>query len=180
MRRMGAAIAVAAGVFACHSPGPYGHSKVYSPLEAEAKAAANATEYDSVMAQRFPDQWKGRLVSFFGVVQSRRQDATGATKVTMTVRALAPRNLCDVEGEESCRVTVSDREYGAVHALVELQPEDHTGDIAVDTDSLLRIIGVLDGQVDASDSNPVIRTTYYRHWPRNYYVTTGAQSYLRR
>jgi hypothetical protein len=177
---MGAAIAVAVGVFACHSPGPYGHSKVYSPLEAEADAAAKATDYDSVMAQRFPDQWKGKSVSVFGVVKSRRQDASGATKLTMSVRALAPRNLCDVGGENTCRVTVSDREYGVVHALVKLRAEERAGDIGVDTDSLMRIIGVIGDQVDPQDSNPVISTTYYRHWPRNYYVTASAQSYLRR
>jgi hypothetical protein len=46
--------------------------------------------------------------------------------------------------------------------------------------ALVRVIGKLSDNVDATDGMPVIVASYYRHWPRNYYVTTAAAQHMRR
>ena len=41
-----------------------------------------------------------------------------------SVRTLEARNLCDTSDEDTCRVTVSDREHAAVHAHARLSGDD--------------------------------------------------------
>jgi hypothetical protein len=164
----------------CHSAGPYGHSRVYSPLDAEEEALHGAKNYDPVMVQREPLKWKGKPVNVFGVVKSRNDGAGGAAYLTLSVRVLEPRNLCDTEDEDTCRVTVSEREHAVVHAQVRLESADHIGQDSVGAGSLVRIVGVLGDELDTNDGMPVLRATYYRHWPRDYYVTTAARSHMRR
>jgi hypothetical protein len=164
----------------CHSAGPYGHSRVYSPLDAEEEALHGAKSYDPVMVQREPLKWKGKPVNVFGVVKSRNDGAGGAAYLTLSVRVLEPRNLCDTEDEDTCRVTVSEREHAVVHAQVRLESADHIGQDSVGAGSLVRIVGVLGDELDNNDGMPVLRATYYRHWPRDYYVTTAARSHMRR
>src|SRR5204863_8906877 len=53
-------------VTACGSAGPYGYSRTYAPLSAEEDAADGAHEYDPVMAERDPAEWKKPKVSVFG------------------------------------------------------------------------------------------------------------------
>jgi hypothetical protein len=164
----------------CHSPGPYGYSKVYSPLDEEDTAAAEAKEYDPVMAERFADEWRASSVSLFGVVQNRTQGPGGKTDLTLSMRSLSPRNLCDEGGEETCRVTVSEREHAIVHALVSLRKGDDVGKHSVGPGSLVRIVGRIADDVGESDGTPVFQVTYYRHWPQHFYVTTAAASYMKR
>jgi len=165
---------------ACHSPGPYGHSKVYSPLDSELTALHGAKAYDPVMVQRQPADWRGKPVDVFGLVRSRNDGTGGAAYVTLSVRTLEPRNLCESEDEDSCRVTVSEREYAVVHAQVKLDAADNIGEHSVGQGSLLRVIGVLGDEVDSNDGMPVLRASYYRHWPRNFYVTTADRENMRR
>jgi len=164
----------------CHSPGLYGHARVYSPLSDEEAAVARAKEYDPVMAQRTPDEWKGKAVTLFGVVKTRHPGPGGNADLTLSVRALEPRNLCDTSDEDTCRVTVSDREHAVVHALARLSGDDDIGPKSVGAGSLVRIVGTLSDSVDPDDGAQVVRVTYVRHWPRDFYVLTTDREHMRR
>lgn len=163
----------------CSSPGQYGYSRVYSQLDAEEKAAVGAREYDPVMAKRVPDEWKKSKVMLFGVVKARKDVAGGGTDLTVGMRALAERNLCDDADESSCRVTVSNREHATVHVLARLASGDDIGKFSVQIGSLVRVVGHLSDDA-AEDGNPVVRAEYYRHWPRGEYVTTADSEHMRR
>lgn len=167
-------------IVACSSAGPYGYSPTYTPLDEEQDAAEGAKEFDPVMAKRFPEEWRDKPVSVFGVVTSRGQASGGGTRLTLSVRTLATRNLCDEGGQETCRVTVSDREHAIVHTVVKLGSEDAIGEKSIGPGSLVRVIGKFTDVVDNDDGNPIINATYYRHWPVHHYVTTAASSYMRR
>jgi hypothetical protein len=168
------------GLVACRSPGPYGYSRTYAPLEREQQAAANAREYDAGLAQRSPDEWRGKPVSLFGVVKSRSAGPGGTADLALSLRRLEDRNACASDDEDSCRVTVGDREHGIVHVLAKLDSADDIGQVSVGPGSLLRVVGVIGDEVSPSDGAPVIRASYYRHWPRNYYVTAADRTHLRR
>jgi hypothetical protein len=171
------ALVVAIG---CRSPGPYGHARTYTPLDEEKRAVESAREYDPVMAQRSPDQWRGKPVSLFGVVTSRSAGPGGTADLALSLRRLEERNLCDSEDEDSCRVTVSDRQHGVVHVLAKLESNDDIGQLSVGPGSLLRVVGTIGDELAAADGAAVIRASYYRHWPRNYYVTSADRSHMRR
>jgi len=164
----------------CYSPGEYGYSRTYTPLDAEESAAENAKEYDPVMAQRLPHEWKGKTVSVFGIVKSRSQGPAGTADLALGVHSLAQRNLCEEPDESTCRVTVSEREYAVVHALVKLSGQDEIGKDSVGPGSLVRVVGVVGEEVGKDDGTPVIRARYYRHWPEEFFVTTEARSYMLR
>jgi hypothetical protein len=172
-------VLLAALLGGCHSAGLYGHARAYSPLGEEEDAAKSAEAYDPVMAQRAPGEWKGKPVSVFGVVKSRKAGPSGTADLTLSVRTLEPRNLCESQDEDSCRVTVSEREHAIVHAEVKLSGEDDIGKLSVGAGSLVRVIGKISDDVDPADGSPVIRATYYRHWPRNYFVTTADRDQMR-
>jgi hypothetical protein len=164
----------------CHSAGPFGHSKVYAPLSAEQSAVSANKEYDPLLAERAPDKLKGRSVWLFGVVTNRASGPGGAANVALSLRALQTRNLCESEDEETCRVTVSEREMGRAHALVALSAEDDMGQESVGLGSLLRIVATVTQDLDPNDGTPILRASFYRHWPRGYYVTTKASSFMKR
>jgi hypothetical protein len=42
------------------------------------------------------------------------------------------------------------------------------------------VIGKLSDEVDPDDGTPVLRATYYRHWPRNFFVTTADRDHMQR
>lgn len=174
-----AAFALASFVAACGSAGPYGHSPEYAPLGDEEAAASKAREYDPVMAKRAPEKWKGKEVSAFGVVLSRTPGSSGNSQLKLSVRTLEPRNLCESSDSDTCRVTVSEHEHAIVHALVHLSAEDDIGEHSIGPRSLVRVIGPLSDAVNEGDGEPVIQARYYRHWPRNFYVTTADRKYMR-
>jgi hypothetical protein len=164
---------------ACGSAGQYGHSPEYAPLGDEESAASKAKEYDPVMAKRSPEKWKGAEVSAFGVVLSRTPGTGGNSQLKLSVRTLEPRNLCESSDTDTCRVTVSEHEHAIVHALVHLSAEDDIGEHSVGPRSLVRVIGPLSDAVNEGDGEQVIQARYYRHWPRNYYVTTADRKTMR-
>ncbi len=166
-------------LLACSSAGPYGFSRTYSANDDEETAVESATEYDPVMAQREPDTWKKQKVTLFGIVTSRKEGAGGAAYLTLSMRTLANRNLCDTLDEETCRVTVSDREHAVVHALAKLNGDDQIGKLSVGAGSLVRVVGKLSDNVDPDDGMPVLEVQFYRHWPRDYYVTQASASHMR-
>ncbi|MFO0674449.1 MAG: hypothetical protein U0235_33370 [Polyangiaceae bacterium] len=175
-----AVLAIAALSVACGGAGPYGHSPTYAPLADEEQALAGSRELDPVMFQRQPDEWKKTPISLFGIVTRRSPGPSGATELLLSVRRLEPRNLCEsMRDDDSCRVTVSDREFGVVHALVTLRPEDEVGEKSMGLGSLVRVVGTASGEVDAKDGTSVLRASYYRHWPRYFFVTKAAAREMR-
>lgn len=160
---------------ACSGAGPYGFSRTYSPLDAEEDAAEGAKEYDPVMAERDKAEWKKQKVSLFGIVTKRAEGPAGTASVTLSVRTLEVRNLCEELDEATCRVTVGEREFAVVHANIKLTPADDIGEKSVNRGSLVRVIGKLTDDVDPEDGTPVFKAEYYRHWPRNFFVTTASR-----
>ena len=175
---LGATLALA--LAGCGSAGPYGHSPQYAPRGDEKSVTAGAREFDPVMFARQPDEWRKWNVSFFGVVTNRAAGPGGSSYLTLSVRRLEPRNLCDnAHDDDTCRVTVSDRDFGVVHALVRLTGEDDVGEHSVGAGSLLRLVGRFGEDVDPNDGGPILRATWFRHWPRYFFVTSAARSQMR-
>jgi hypothetical protein len=97
------------------------------------------------------------------------------------MRRLEARNLCEDSSEDSCRVTVSDVEFGKLRVNVSFaNAEDELGAQSIGQGSLLRVLGSLSKTVDVADGALVVDAAYYRHWPHGYYVTTAAQGLMRR
>ncbi len=92
------------------------------------------------MIEREPSTWRGQRVSLFGIVKQRKEAPGGMAYLTLSVRTLATRNLCDQMDEDTCRVTVSDHEFAVVHAMAKLRPEDSIGKDSLATGSLVRVI----------------------------------------
>jgi hypothetical protein len=173
-------VVTAAALAACHSAGPYGHAVAYAPFDEEARLASGARDYDPVMSQRQPEEWRQGEVTLFGVVVSRKPGPKGQAAVKLSVRRLEPRNLCEnANDEDSCRVTVSDVEFGALHAVLTLRPEDDVGPRSVGVGSLVRVVGKLGEDMDPDDGDQVVHARYYRHWPRNTYVTRQSAEHMR-
>jgi hypothetical protein len=162
----------------CGGGGQYGYAKVYAPNDAEEAAEASAVEYDPIMANRRPHEWTGKTVSLFGVVEKRGGKGADAD-VKVSLRQLQPRNLCETADTDTCRVTVSDQTFGMLHVQLRLEGGDAVGN-TVGGGSLVRVIGKLDAKADPSDGLPVVKATFYRHWPRANYVTTKARAYMLR
>jgi hypothetical protein len=177
-------IAVVAGltclIAACHSAGPYGHSVRYVELGDETAAVSGAREYDPVMVLRQPDQWRNARVTLFGVVENRTAGPGGQAMLKLSVRRLETRNLCESEqDEDSCRVTVSDKDFGSVYALVQLRGDDDIGPHAVGIRSLVRIVGTVGQDTAPADGAPIVHGTYVRHWPPYFYVTRASARDMR-
>lgn len=164
----------------CRSAGPYSYAPKYIATSDEETAATGAREYDPVMYQREPETWRKSSTVLFGVVSSRAPGPGGQAYLTLSVRRLEPRNLCtNANDDDTCRVTVTDRDFGKIHALAKLKPEDDVGEKSVGVGSLVRIAGQLGEDVDPNDGSPIIRATFYRHWPRYYYVTSARSDLMR-
>lgn len=165
---------------ACHTPGPYGYSARYVPVADEQAATLRAREYDPVMYARDTNEWRTSKTALFGVVTARNPSTGGAAALTLSVRRLEPRNLCSNANDEgTCRVTITDRDFGVIHVRVVLQSADDIGEHAVGVGSLVRVVGIFGEDVDATDGAPILRATYYRHWPRHFYVTRANAETMR-
>jgi hypothetical protein len=160
--------------------GRYGYAREYSFLPDEESHARHANQdavYDEV--RRMPDHFNGQVITWFGVVTSVRNTG-GAARVAMDVRTHQTRHLCEDETEASCRVTVSEQSGGPFTAVLQLHPEDVTGEHRLQAGSLVRVYGtVVPGEYD-DNGGPVLRAQYYRHWPRGQYVTTADANAMRR
>jgi hypothetical protein len=180
MRSLAVAAIFSLASVGCSSAGPYGYSRDYSPLSAEEDAVEGAREYDPVMVQRDPDDWKKGKVMLFGVVRSRTEGPGGTAYLSLGMRSLAARNLCDDFEEETCRVTVGNKEHAIVHVLAKLGAGDDIGKESIGAGSLVRVVGKLADGVDPEDGTPVLEVQYYRHWPRGFYVTSADASHMRK
>jgi hypothetical protein len=172
--------ALVLAVAGCRGAGPYGHAPRYVELDEEAAAATGAREYDPVMALRQPEDWRKGKVTLFGVVESRAPGPAGHALLKLGVRRLEPRNLCEsAQDDDSCRVTVSDKDFGAVWAMVPVRGEDDSGPHAVGQRSLVRIVGTIGQDVAPADGSPIVHATWYRHWPPFFYVTRASARDMR-
>ena len=170
-------VAAAAG---CRSAGPWGYAPQYTPTSDEQSASTGTREYDPVMYAREPEAWRKSRSALFGIVTGRAPGPGGAAYLTVSVRKLAQRNLCtNANDEDSCRVTVSDRNFGIVHVLAALRPDDDMGEHSVGVGSLVRTIGTFGEDLDPADGGPVMRASFYRHWPRYFYVTQASADLMR-
>ncbi len=172
--------AAAVAIAGCGGAGPYGFGRTYSPLDPEEKAIAGSEKYDPVMARRLPEEWRTKTVHLFGVVLARDEGDEGRADLTLGVRRLAARNLCESGAEDSCRVTVGDSDRATVHALVSLSQQDAIGNLRVQPRSLVRVVGRIQDKPNRTDGTDVVLASYYRHWPPGYFVTEQARSYMKR
>ncbi len=164
----------------CHGAGPYGHSPKYAPLDDESAAVAGAREYDPVMVQRQPDEWRAGKTALFGVVEGRTAGPNGQALLKLGVRRLELRNLCiSGDDDDTCRVTVSDGDFGVVWVLAALHGDDDVGPLSVGPRSLLRVVGTVGQDVSPADGAPIVHASYYRHWPPLFYVTKSSARDMR-
>ncbi|MDP3277550.1 MAG: hypothetical protein Q8Q09_20355 [Deltaproteobacteria bacterium] len=165
----------------CGGGGRYGYSREYVFLPDERAIAERADEtavYDEV--RRLPDRFTDRTLSWWGVVTEVESASNGSARVTMQLRTHQPRHLCADETDASCRVTINERDGGSFTALVQLTPDDQAGENRVQTLSMMHVYGaVVQGEYNR-EGGPILRTQFYRHWPRGQYVTTGASAGMRR
>ncbi len=165
---------------ACRSAGPYGYAPSYVTTSDEVAATKDAREYDPVMYQREPESWRTSKSVLFGVVTARTAGPGGAAYLTVSVRRLEPRNVCaNANDDDTCRVTVSDRDFGVVHAQAKLFGGDDIGERSVGAGSLVRLVGTFGADVDPKDGAPILRASFYRHWPRHYFATKANAETLR-
>jgi hypothetical protein len=181
LARAAVAGAVAALTPACHGAGPYGYAPRYVELADEGAASKGARDYDPVAVQRSPEEWRKGTVSLFGVVDARSPGPGGQALLRLTVRRLEPRNACEREhDDDSCRVTVSDKDFGVVWALASLRGDDDVGPKAVGPRSLVRVVGRVGQDMSPTDGAPVVHAAYYRHFPPPFYVTRASAQAERR
>jgi hypothetical protein len=165
---------------ACGGSGPYGYARSYEPLREESPYAERATTLSYEDVRRDLDVPPDALVGWFGVVTAVGQgDARGESRVALSLRYHQPRHLCRDQSASSCRVTVSESSSGPFTAILTLRDEDRAGQSRVWVGSLLKVYGQPTGEFD-DEGAPVIRGSYYRHWPPNTYVTTASRSAMRR
>lgn len=165
---------------ACGASGQYGFARYYAPTSDEAHYYQGelAATYDEVRSAR-PEAYADATIGWFGVVQEREDLENGETRLILQFRAHQERHLCENQDDSSCRVTVSAINRGGFVTTLTLRPEDRTGPRQVSVGSLLKIYGRPTGDTLGEASGPIFQTEYYRHWPRNFYVTTRSQSGMR-
>ncbi len=166
-------------VAACGGGGRYGYARTYEPADGERAYMERASDasYEEVRRARPEDQPN---VSWFGVVLGAPELEGDHARVRLSLRAHQERHLCSSEYDDSCRVTVSDREIGTFSAIIPVRAEDLVaGPERLGAGSLLRVYGRSHGETDAS-GDPVVVADWYRHWPRYTFVTTAMSGRMRR
>lgn len=158
---------------------PYGYARVYQPLRGEETAARGAQAFDPIMAQRARREWIGKRVSVFGIVKGLEPATGGGQILKLSVRNLQPRNLCSSLDEDTCRVTVTHRQFTTLYARTKLGPRYLSGKDAVRPESLVRVIGTISEAVHKKSGNTLVISNFFRHWPAQTFVTTAARSYMR-
>jgi hypothetical protein len=132
------------------------------------------------MVARKPRSWLGKKVSVFGSVTTLRVLPDGSTEALLAIRTLQPRNLCENDDQGSCRVTISEADFGTLHAKLHLRKEQLAGPDRITAGCLLRVVGTIDSKPHPDTGNTVVDAQYYRNWPVLTFVTTAARSYMLR
>ncbi|MBI5500749.1 MAG: hypothetical protein HY907_10945 [Deltaproteobacteria bacterium] len=159
---------------------PYGYARYYIPFGEEDTYAAAAIEPPYTDVVRDPGAFADETLGWFGVVREVLPQDDGSVLVRMSQRPHVERHLCSARSEDSCRVTVSERDAGPFSVRLRLRPgPDSEGENRVQWESLLKIYGRPGGDYD-STGGPLLDVDYYRHWPRGQYVDTTASPVMRR
>jgi hypothetical protein len=159
--------------------GQYGFSRTYEPLITERPHLEKAQELPLEDVRKAPYDYKNVEVAWFGVVQSIHDLEDGRSELFLAARVHQARHLCKDEYQDSCRITVSESSPGSFVARLKLKGEERTGKERVWVGSLLKIYGTPTGDYDER-GDPIVDTSYYRHWPRGFYVTTAQRSGMTR
>lgn len=173
------ALALGLALGACGGGGPYSYARTYQPADGEQAylSRASAAGVADVQRARPEDQ---PYVSWFGVVLDAPAVEGSTVRLHLSFRVLQERPLCSSEYDDSCRVTVSEREIGRFVAVVPLRPADlEESPTRLGPGSLVRVFGRSEGQIDDA-GDPIIVSDWYRHWPRNTFVTTAMSGRMRR
>jgi hypothetical protein len=180
MRRSALSLAlISCFVAGCGGGGAYGYARTYAALGEEQAYLERAVEasFEEVRRTRPEEQ---PFLSWFGVVRAVEDAGGGRVRVSLSLRAHQERHLCRGPEEDTCRVTVSERELGTFTALFTARPEDlREGTGRLQTGSMLRLYGTATAETDAG-GGPVIEVEWYRHWPPSTYVTTASRGSMRR
>lgn len=186
----GALLALLAALAAACGGGGYGHARSYEPTSREDDLLEGTTNVTYEEVRRLPASFRTAKLAWFGVVEEVTPTGEGRARLVLSHRTLQPRNYCADETSGSCRVTVSERAGGQFIAFVALRVSDEApGPKKLAPGSLVRVIGTPHGELmkispaDMPTSEPgvpVLEASWYRHWPRTEYVTTGASAIMRR
>ena len=168
----------ALGLAACGGD-RYGHDREYVPAADEEQYFESVTEVSYEEVRREPQAFSGRTLGWFGVVSAVEKLPSGEIKVALELRFHQPRHLCSDKSDSSCRVTVSEREGGPFSTTLTLAREDQSGPEKLNVGSLVKVYGAPTGEYD-DRGGPMLKTSYYRHWPHGAYVTTTGSVTMRR
>jgi hypothetical protein len=172
VRGLSASISTLVLVAGCGGAGLYGHAPAYAPIDDETSIVASARDYDAAGAHPQGAEGSRKPVALFGVVESRAPGPGGQALLKLRVRELEPSNVCERPADsDSCRVTVSDKDEGALWALVSLRGDDDVGPLAVGQRSLVRIVGAIGQDVSPTDGAPIVHASWYRHFPPTQYLS---------
>jgi hypothetical protein len=163
----------------CGGSGPYGFSRTYDPLIGEKKHLERAQELPYEQVKATPYEYRATEIAWFGVVSALSELPDKRTQARLAFHVHQARHLCRDEYEDSCRVTVSESSPGDFSARLLLPESQNSGKERVWVGSLLKVYGKPTGDFD-EQGDPVIEVTYFRHWPRGYYVTTAQRAAMRR
>jgi hypothetical protein len=164
---------------ACGAGGQYNHARTYKPLGDEKghyKAVDQHVSLEEV--KRDPNGFKDNELGWFGVVTDVGEGSDGKSRLKFSLRAHQERHLCTGPNDDTCRLTVSEKDLGSFVADVDIRPEDRSGFDRLWVGSLVRVYGHPTGQYD-NDGAPLIDVEYYRHFPRGTFVTTAARMGMR-
>ena len=157
----------------------YGYAREYVPTDDEEPFYEKAADVSYEEVRRDPQSYAQRLLGWFGVVSDVRRAPDGTVVVALDMRFHQPRHLCSDEFESSCRVTISEREGGPFSTTLRLRGEDVGGSTQLNVGSLVKVYGMPTGEFD-SRGGPLIKASYYRHWPHGAYVSTSGAVNMRR
>ncbi len=182
-------VATCIGAAGCGA-GPYGFSRYYEPLKAEEAyhEQSNVFTYSAVTAR--PQDYVGRLIGWFGVVEKVEAAPDGRHLVRLTFHAHKERHLCETEVSSSCRVTVNFKSTGTFSIWLALRGPDLIPSLdKVQPGTLMRVFGKV-RCVKAADGTDrcerdeqggvLLDGVYYRQWPARFYRTTRAAGDMRR
>ena len=158
---------------------PYGYAPEYAPLSEEEPYFEKGLALGYEEVRRDPITYQPKLIGWFGVVSEVQKGEGGAVRVALDLRFHQQRHLCMDQFDESCRVTISDKTGGPFTAVLTLRPEDLEGRDRVYAGSLLKVYGHVTTDYD-DRGGPNVKTDYYRHWPRNTYVSSSHAVNMRR
>ncbi|MEO7093989.1 MAG: hypothetical protein ABI175_12115, partial [Polyangiales bacterium] len=79
----------------CTSAGRWGHARSYVPTSDEKTAIGDAKDLDAPMAVLKPEEWRGKKVRFFMVVDERKPAPGGGSYLSGQVHTLNEINGCE-------------------------------------------------------------------------------------